>query len=107
MATVRKRILTSGEIRWIADYVDAKGKRCGKQFAKRKDADSYLVSVRGDLQRGTHVAPSASITVKQAGKLWIERAERDRLVTSTLRQYQARTSLTTSSPPWVVKNFQF
>jgi len=89
MATVRKRILPSGEIRWMADYVDAKGTRRAKQFERRKDADTYLVSVRGDLQRGTHVAPGASITVKQAGKLWIERAERDRLVTSTLRQYQA------------------
>lgn len=89
MAIVRKRVLPGGEIRWIADYVDAKGTRRAKQFERRKDADTYLVSVRSDLQRGTHVAPGASITVKQAGKLWIERAERDRLVQSTLRQYQA------------------
>jgi integrase len=93
MAIVRKRVLLSGEIRWIADYVDAKGKRRGKQFERRKDADAYLVSVRGDLQRGIHVAPGASITVKEAGKLWIERAERDRLVTSTIRQYQQHLEL--------------
>lgn len=88
MATVRKRTLPSGEIRWQADYVDLKGKRRAKQFEKRKDADAYLVGVRGDLQRGTHVAPGASITVKEAGAIWIERAKRDRLVESTIRQYE-------------------
>ncbi len=88
MATVRKRTLPSGEVRWIADYADATGKRRAKQFERRKDADAYLVGVRGDLQRGIHVAPGASITVKEAGKLWLERAERDRLVTSTIRQYE-------------------
>jgi integrase len=89
MATVRKRKLQSGEIRWQADYTDAKGKRRSRQFEKRKDADAYLVTVRSDLQRGVHVAPNASITVKEAGALWLQRAERDRLVRSTVRQYQA------------------
>jgi integrase len=88
MAKVRKRTLPSGELRWLADYVDSKGRRRAKQFAKRKDADAYLVKVRGDLQRGVHVAPGASITVAEAGELWIERAERDKLVTSTIRQYR-------------------
>ncbi len=88
MATVRKRTLPSGEVRWLADYTDAKGKRRSKQFNKRKDADAYLVSVRGDLQRGVHVAPGDSIMVKEAGKLWLERTERDRLATSTVRQYE-------------------
>lgn len=88
MAIVRKRTLPSGEIRWIADYTDSKGVRRAKQFEKRKDADAYLVAVRSNLQRGLHVAPSASITVKEAGKLWLERAERDRLVRSTVKQYE-------------------
>ena len=87
MAKVRKRSLPSGEIRWQADYVDSKGIRRSKQFPKRKDADDYLVNVRSDLQRGMHVAPGASITVEQAGEYWIERAERDKLVTSTIKQY--------------------
>lgn len=93
MATVRKRTLPSGEVRWQADYVDATGKRRSKQFTRRKDADAYLVTVRGDLQRGTHVAPGASVTVRAAGKMWLERAERDRLVTSTVRQYEAHLAL--------------
>ena len=88
MAIVRKRMLPSGEIRWIADYVDVKGTRRAKQFEKRKDADAYLIGVRGDLQRGVHVAPGASITVKEAGSIWIERGKRDRLVESTIRQYE-------------------
>ena len=89
MAIVRKRTLPSGETRWMADYTDAKGKRRGKLFKTRRDADTYLIVVRSDLQRGVHVAPGASITVAAAGRLWIERAERDRLVQSTVRQYQA------------------
>lgn len=88
MAKVRKRVLPSGEVRWQADYTDSAGKRRSKQFEKRKDADAYLVSVRGDLQRGIHVAPGASILVREAGKLWLERAERDRLATSTVKQYE-------------------
>jgi integrase len=87
MAKIRKRVLPSGEIRWLADYTDSAGQRRAKQFEKRKDADGYLLRVRGDLQRGLHVAPGASVTVAEAGAMWIERAERDKLVMSTVRQY--------------------
>lgn len=68
MAKVRKRILPSGETRWLADYVDASGQRRGKQFTRRKDADAYLDSVKHDLRHGRHVAPGASITVAMAGE---------------------------------------
>jgi integrase len=88
VATVRKRQLPSGETRWQADYVDATGKRRSKQFERRKDADAYLVKVRGDLQRGLHVAPGASITVSKAGELWLERGQLNRLTTSTVKQYE-------------------
>jgi len=88
VATIRKRILPSGLVVWQADYRDRDGRRRAKQFPTRKAADGYLVTVRSDLRQGRHVAPGASITVELAGELWIERAERDRLVRSTVRQYR-------------------
>ena len=47
------------------------------------------MQVRHDVSRGLHVADSQSITVAEAGKLWIERAERDGLERSTVNQYAA------------------
>lgn len=88
MATIRKRKLPSGTIVWQADYADRDSKRRAKQFPTRKAADDYLVTVRSDLKQGRHVAPGASITIADAGELWIERAERDQLVRSTRRQYR-------------------
>jgi integrase len=88
MATIRKRVLPSSAVVWQADYRDRDGKRRAKQFPTRKAADDYLVTVRSDLRQGRHVAPGASITIDQAGELWIERAERDQLVRSTRRQYR-------------------
>ncbi|MER8397493.1 tyrosine-type recombinase/integrase [Mesorhizobium sp. M1348] len=87
MAKVRKRTLPSGEVRWLADYFDAGGNRRSKQFDKRKDADAYLVKVRRDLQLGVHVADSASITIKEAAKLWLERCDAKGLERSTRTAY--------------------
>ncbi|PBB91712.1 site-specific integrase [Mesorhizobium sp. WSM3864] len=87
MAKVRKRTLPSGEVRWLADYFDASGTRRSKQFNKRKDADAYLVKVRRDLQLGTHVADSASITIREAAKLWLERCDAGGLERSTRAAY--------------------
>ena len=104
MAIVRKRTLPSGETRWIADYVDAKGVRRSKQFKRKADAEGYLVGVRGDLQRGMHVAPGASITVNEAGRLWLERAQRDRLVPQPFASISS-TFRTISSRRWGAPNF--
>jgi integrase len=89
MATVRKRNLPSGVVVWQATYNDHAGTRRSRHFRRRSDADAYLVTVRHDVSRGLHVADSQSITVAEAGKLWIERAERDRLERSTINQYSA------------------
>jgi integrase len=73
MATIRKRswATPAGEPReaWIADYRDQQGKRRHKQFARKKDADKWLVTARHEVTQGTHVADSASITVAQAGEM--------------------------------------
>jgi len=89
VATVRKRKLPSGTVVWQATYLDQDRRRRSRQFARRADADSYLVMVRHDVSLGLHIADSKSITVAEAGKLWIHRAERDGLEQSTVRQYRA------------------
>src|SRR4051812_9535718 len=89
MASIRKRKLPSGAVAWQATYKDQSGKRRSRHFDRKSDADAYLVKVQHDVSRGLHVADSQSITVADAGKLWIERAERDGLERSTLNQYQA------------------
>lgn len=93
MAKVRKRTLPSGEVRWLAAYVDGSGKRRFKQFARRKDADEYLVKARRDVQLGTHVPDSASITVKEAAKLWLIKCDEAGLERSTRDAYAQHVNL--------------
>ncbi|UCI17878.1 site-specific integrase [Mesorhizobium sp. B2-1-8] len=93
MAKVRKRVLPSGEVRFLADYFDGSGKRRSKQFDKRKDADAYLVKVRRDLQLGVHVADSASLTVREASRLWLDRCADDGLERSTRDAYDQHVRL--------------
>ncbi|TAW23101.1 site-specific integrase [Rhizobium ruizarguesonis] len=93
MATVRKRLLPSGKQVWQADYRDGAGKRRSKQFTLKKEADAFLVSARGEVAKGVHVAESASITVEAAAKAWIKRAESQGLERSTIASYQQHVDL--------------
>lgn len=96
MATVRKRKWSSsGKERttWAVDYIDSDGKRRQKSFAKKKEADEYLVTVQGELRKGTHTPDSISKTVAEASKLWIAEAEHDRLERSTIKAYQEHINL--------------
>jgi integrase len=93
MATIRKRAwrTASGEAResWIVDFRDQHGKRRHKQFARKKDADAWLVQARGQVGRGTFAPESTSVTVSKAGGLWLERCEQEGLEQSTLVQYRS------------------
>jgi integrase len=93
MATIRKRAwrTASGEAResWIVDFRDQHGKRRHKQFDRKKDADVWLVQARGQVERGTFTADSASISVGEACALWLERCERDGLERSTMTGYRS------------------
>lgn len=93
MATVRKRILPSGKQVWQADYRDGSGARRSKQFAKKGEADAFLVGARGEVAKGVHVAESASISVAEAAKAWIKRAESEGLERSTIASYQQHVDL--------------
>jgi integrase len=96
MASIRKRTWKSGgetKTAWICDYRDQSGTRRLKQFARKKDADAWLVKVRGEIAAGIHTPDAASITVSEAGGLWLDRcrtggADDEPLETSTWQEYE-------------------
>jgi len=88
--SVRKRTWGSKDDRreaWVADYVDQQGTRRLKTFDRKKDADAYEAKATVEVSDGTHVADSASVTVKEAGAEWLASAE-SVLERSTLEQYR-------------------
>lgn len=93
MASLRKRILPSGDTRWLVDYKDTAGKRRAKQFETKRDADAYMVKARAEVAAGTHVADSQSVTLSEAADLWVESGERDRLEATTIRQRRQHVDL--------------
>jgi integrase len=91
MASVRKRTWTTNgreKSAWICDYVDGSGKRRLKTFATKKAADAWSVQALHQVASGTHSVDRESITVKEAGEVWIRRGEVERLEASTLRHYR-------------------
>jgi integrase len=92
MATVRKRKLPSGLIRWQASYVDA-GKRRAKLFDRKSDGEAWLVETSHDLARGIHTPANVSPTVKEAGTLWIKRCNEKELERSTIGSYEEHCDL--------------
>jgi integrase len=93
--SVRKRAwaTSAGEAReaWIVDYADQQGTRRLKTFKRKKDADAFASTTHVEVREGTHVADSSSITVREAGALWIETAETvddPPLERTTLEQYR-------------------
>lgn len=83
---------------WVADYSDGQGVRCQKTFKKKKDAEAYVSETHVDIRKGLHVADSASVTVKEAGKLWIEacingKDDSEPLERATVMQYQSHLDL--------------
>jgi integrase len=90
--SVRKRrwVTRQGEEReaWLADYRDQMGRRIQKAFAKKKEADAFAASSHVEVREGTHVADSASVTVTEAGDLWLKSAEAADLERTTLDQYR-------------------
>ena len=74
--SVRKREWTTakGEAKtaWVCDYFDQNGVRRLKTFDLKKAADDFAATARTEIKAGIHTADSASITVAEAGRLWLE-----------------------------------
>ena len=88
MSSVRKRILPSGELRWLLDYKDQAGQRRAKQFRTKSEAVAFETKVRSEIASGVHVADLQASTVRQAADLWLQRARLEGLEASTIRQYR-------------------
>jgi integrase len=92
--SVRKRTWKNakGETKeaWVVNYRDkAKGgARVQRTFHLKKEADAFVVDMRGEVRDGIHIARSKSVTVADAGKEWIKTAEVN-VERATLATYQA------------------
>jgi integrase len=78
---------------WLVDYTDQGGRRHIKTFDRRKDADAYHAIVTVDVRQGTHLPDSESITVAEAGRLWLESGDGAGLERTTLDGYRQRLEL--------------
>src|SRR5262249_59495037 len=86
---VRRWRSPTGEMKsaWVVDYFDQQRKRHIKTFARKRDAESYHAQVAVDVRAGIHSADSGSISVAQAGELWLQNRTAAGLETTTLVTY--------------------
>lgn len=93
--SIRQRTWTTktGEKKtaWAVDYVDQNKKRHLKSFDKLKDAKAFASKTHTEVLGRVHVADADTITVAEAGKLWL--ASCDVLERSTRAQYQQHLDL--------------
>ena len=86
MASVEKRV-RNGRTRWYARFRTPDGTQQTKTFARKVDADRFLVDVESSKQRGAFVdARRASLTVDQWADDWLA-AQAD-LAPTTRNRYQ-------------------
>ncbi|MDX0127371.1 tyrosine-type recombinase/integrase [Sinorhizobium meliloti] len=95
--SVRKRewVTPKGEKKsaWVVDYVDTKGKRRLKTFKLKKEADQFAATASVEVREGVHVADSATITIEEAGKLWLKSGDAAGLERTTLDQRRQHLNL--------------
>lgn len=88
--SVRKRKWTTvkGAVKeaWMADYVDGLGERHRQSFSTKKAAAAFLLKAQGEVRDGVHVPDSDTITVEEAGRLWLKSGAADGLERTTLDQ---------------------
>jgi len=97
MASIRKRTYYKGTPKekqvWIVDYFSTdhksgKLKRHIETFKLQRDAKARRDEIAGEVEKGIHTPKRESVTVAEAGDLWIGQAEIDKLERSTIRQYR-------------------
>jgi integrase len=95
--SVRRRIWESadgsrGEA-WVVNYTDGGGKRRLKTFRRRRDAEVFELSVAGEVRAGLHVPDSQSVTLAEAGRLWLDSCDLAGLERATLVDYRRHLEL--------------
>ncbi len=68
-------------------YYDADGKYRTKTFDTKRDAEAWEAQMRVDKKKGIHRPDSMSITVRQAGALWLEACKAESLEPDAIRGY--------------------
>jgi integrase len=97
--SVRKRTWTTAKgvekEAWVVDYVDRSegGQRRLKTFDKKKDATAFAAQASVEIRAGVHTADSTSVTIVEAGKLWIQTGESKGLERATLAAYRQHLDL--------------
>jgi integrase len=89
--SIRKRTWTSGgkiKEAWCLNYVDQHGKRRQQTFNTKKLAEQHKAAFTMEILQGTHLPPSMAVTVAEAARRWIRRAEREELEIATIRAYR-------------------
>ncbi|MEC9245718.1 MAG: tyrosine-type recombinase/integrase [Pseudomonadota bacterium] len=78
---------------WQVDYTDQHGKRRSKQFKLKKVADEFAAKTHVEVLGNIHVADSETITVAEAGNLWLKSSKAAGLERTTLSQYAQHLNL--------------
>lgn len=95
--SVRKRRWTTnkGETKeaWIVDYVDQIGDRHIQTFERKKEADDHWATVKVDVRKGIHIAPSKSPTVAGAADRWLREVQARNVEASTIARYRTHVNL--------------
>jgi integrase len=95
--SVRKRTwkTAKGEAKeaWIVDYRDLQGDRVMRTFATKTEANAFETTVRVEIRDGTHTSYSKSVTVAEAGRLWVSTAEANGLERATVVDYKRHLDL--------------
>ena len=73
---------------WQDDYRDTAGKRRSKQFARKKDAETWLIQAAYQVTQGIHTPERATVTVRSAADTWVKRAEAEGLERATEQAYR-------------------
>jgi integrase len=91
MAIRKRRWQTpAGETRekWVAEFTDSTGRRRRKTFSTKKAAEIFESQARVDIRAGLFTADGASVSVKDAGDLWLKSATARGLERSTVDSYR-------------------
>src|SRR5262249_50723095 len=78
---------------WVVNYTDGGGRRRLRTFKRRRDAESFGAGVSIEVRAGVHVPDSQSITIAEAGKLWLTSCDAAGLERATLVDYRRHLDL--------------
>lgn len=94
--SVRPRTWTTNGVvhkGWQADYTDAAGIRHRKQFKLKKEAEQFEKRASTEVADGVHIAATDTITITEAGALWIKAKQRAGREQATIDQYKQHLDL--------------